>query len=158
MAIYMKFGDIKGDATTEGLKDWIQISSFQFGVGRGISSPSGSDKSRESSEPSLSEVTVTKNMDSASPKLLGDAWGGELGSKVDIKFTTTTKNTVVDFLTYSLENCGISGYSVSSGGDLPQESLSLNYTKISVTFKPMDPTNKSQPATVFYDLTQMKAG
>jgi type VI secretion system secreted protein Hcp len=158
MAIYMKFGDIKGDATTEGLKEWIQVSSFQFGVGRGISSPSGSDKSRESSEPSLSEVTVTKNMDSASAKLLADAWGGELGSKVDIKFTTTTKNTVVDFLTYSLENCGLSGYSVSSGGDLPQESLSLNYTKISVTFKPMDPTNKSQPATVFYDLTKMKSG
>ena len=39
MAIYLQYGKIKGDVTTEGLKDWIELRSFQWGVGRGIASP-----------------------------------------------------------------------------------------------------------------------
>lgn len=31
MAIYMKYGDIKGAVTTDGFKDWIELNSFQWG-------------------------------------------------------------------------------------------------------------------------------
>lgn len=157
MAIYMHFGDdIKGAVTTEGFVDWIELNSFQWGVGRGVGSPTGSDKEREASAPSISEIVVTKVMDVASNKLLMDALAGELGTTVEIKFTTTTKNQTGEFLTYSLEKCGLSGYSVSSGGDRPSESLSLNFTKISVTYKGIDSAGASQPDTVGYDLALMK--
>lgn len=134
MAIYMKFGSFKGASTTEGFKDWIELDSFQWGVGRGIGSAARGAESREASEPSISEVVVTKRMDKSSPSLLSDAWARQLNAKVEIKFTTTTKNQVTDFLTYELTNTGLSGYSVSSGGDMPAESLSLNFTKISVAY------------------------
>ena len=93
MAIYMKFGDIKGQTTTEGFKDWIELTSFQLGVGRGVTSGAGG-KQREGSNPSISEVTVTKPFDIASPKLYEDALGGTFESTVQIKFTTTTKDKV----------------------------------------------------------------
>lgn len=156
MAIYMKFGSFKGAVTTEGYKDWIELDSFQWGVGRGIASAAHSAESRESSEPSISEIVVTKRMDKSSPSLFTDAVAGQLNSKVDIKFTTTTKNQVTEFLTYELTNTGLSGYSVSSGGDMPVESLSLNFTKIAYTFKGTDPAVSGDPQTVGYDLTMMK--
>ena len=51
MPIYIKYGDIKGDVTAEGHKGtdgWVEIGSFQFGIGRGISSPTGGSTDRES--------------------------------------------------------------------------------------------------------------
>jgi type VI secretion system secreted protein Hcp len=156
MAIYMKYAEIKGPVTTDGFKDWIELNSFQWGVGRAIGSAASGSTSRESSNPSLSEVTVTKPSDVASPKLFLDAVAGKLDSKVTIKFTTTSKGAITTFLTYEMENAGLSGYSLSSGGDMPMESLSLNFTKITETFSGMDPGVSGSPETVGYDLTQMK--
>ncbi|HEY3912435.1 MAG TPA: type VI secretion system tube protein Hcp [Stellaceae bacterium] len=156
MALYMKYGSIKGPVTTDGFKDWIELNSFQWGVGRAIGTAARGSTSREHSEPSLSEVSVTKLTDIASPKLFLDSVAGKLDNKVTIKFTTTTKGKVETFLTYELENTGISGYSLSSGGDMPMESLSLNFTKISETFSGLNPDISGSPETVGYDLTQMK--
>jgi type VI secretion system secreted protein Hcp len=112
--------------------------------------------SREHSEPALSEVVVTKMTDVSSPKLMLESVAGKLDNKVTIKFTTTTKGKVETFLTYDLTDCGVSGYSLSSGGDMPTESISLNFTEISKTFTGMDPDIAGSPETVGYDLTQMK--
>jgi type VI secretion system secreted protein Hcp len=155
MAIYMKFGSIDGPITTKGFEKWIELSSFQWGVGRGIGSAARSDTGRESSEPSISEITVTKLMDIASNKLFQDATGGDLSAEVTLKFTATTKDTVTTFLTYVLSNTGLSGYSLSSGGDNPSESLSLNFTKIMITYSGLDPKTQAKPDTVGYDLTKM---
>ncbi len=155
MAIYMKFGSIDGPITTKGFEKWIELQSFQWGVGRGIGSAARSDTGRESSEPSISEITVTKSMDIASNKLFQDAVGGDLSAEVTLKFTATTKDTVTTFLTYVLSNTGLSGYSLSSGGDNPSESLSLNFTKVMVTYSGLDPKTQAKPDTVGYDLTKM---
>ena len=156
MALYMKYGSIKGAVTTDGFKDWIELNSFQWGVGRAIGTAARGSTSREHSEPNLSEVTVTKLSDVSTPKLFLDAVAGKLDSKVTIKFTTTTKGKVETFLTYEMENTGLSHYSLSSGGEAPMESLALNYTKITETFTGHDPGISGSPETVGYDLSQMK--
>lgn len=160
MAIYLKYGSIKGSVTTEGFKDWIELNSFQWGVGRSVGTAARGSLSREHSEPALSEITVTKVTDVASPKLMLDAVAGKLDNKVEIKFTTTAKGKVETYLTFKLENTGISHYSMASsggsGGDMPVEHLSLNFTKITKTFIGMDPGISGSPETVGYDLTQMK--
>ncbi len=129
MAIYMKFGAIKGAVTTKGFEDWIELESFQWGVGRGIGSAARGAKNRESSEPSISEVVVTKKMDIASNALFQDAVGGDLSATVTLKFTTTTKDTVETFLKYELSQTGLSGYSLSSGGDAPSEVVVAEFHK-----------------------------
>jgi type VI secretion system secreted protein Hcp len=156
MALYMKYGDIKGAVTTDGFKDWIELNSFHWGASRSIGTGARGATSREHSEPNLGEVTVTKLSDVATPKLFLDSVGGKLDNKVTIKFTTTTKGKVETFLTYELENTGLSSYTMSSGGDMPTETLSLNFTKITKTFTGHDPGISGSPETVGYDLTQMK--
>ncbi len=157
MAIYMKFGDVPGDVTTQGFKDWIEMNSFQFGVSRGVSSGAGGS-TRESSSPSISEIVVTKYFDKSSAKLYQDSVAGSFDTKVQIKMTTTTKSTIETFLTYDLSDCGVSSYSQSSGGDAPTESLSLNFVKIMVTPTPLDKSGQIKKGDVVtYDLLEMKA-
>jgi type VI secretion system secreted protein Hcp len=155
MAIYMKYGAIDGPVSTTGFIKWIELNSFQFGVGRGIGSAARGETNREASEPSISEIVVTKNADIASNKLFADAVGGTMDSKVTIKFTTTAKDKVETFLTYELTDTGLSGYSVSSGGDRPSESLSLNFTKVMITFVGTDAKAGGSPDTAGYDMTKM---
>lgn len=156
MAIYMKFGNIAGDVTTDGFKDWISVDSFQWGVGRGIGSAAGGLDNREGTEPSISEVTVSKQMDKSSPKLFQDAVGGDLSTTVKFAFTTTSKDKVDKFLEYELTNCGLSGYSISSGGDRPTESISLNFTKVVWSFTAKDAKVGGSPEKVGWDLTTQK--
>src|SRR4051812_48729410 len=51
MPIYLNYSDlkIKGDVTEEGHKDWIELSSFGWGLARGISARAGKVTDRESS-------------------------------------------------------------------------------------------------------------
>lgn len=152
MPIYMNYNDIKGDATADGHAGWIELSSFQWGVGRGISSPTGGSADRESSAPSVSEIVVTKAQDISSTKLLNESYQGE-GQTVVIDFCKTDKGKLESYLTITLTNTMVSGVSMSSGGDRPSESVSLNFTKIEYKLIPMDPTNAgADPDTITYDL------
>ena len=63
------------------------------------------------------------------------------------------------YLTIKLTNTMISGYSFSSGGDRPSESISLNFTKIEYTYQGYDDQHKvdtSKKQTVIYDATLAK--
>jgi len=156
MPIYMNYNDIKGDVTADGHDKWIELNSFQWGVGRGISSPTGGAADREASAPSVSEIVVTKPTDISSPKLLDDAFQGE-GVKVVIDFCKTDKGKLEPYMTYTLEDCMISGYSLSSGGDRPSESLSLNFTKIEYKNIPnKDKGETGEPEAITYDLALAK--
>ncbi len=158
MPIYMNYDNlaIKGDATADGHKDWIELNSFQWGVGRGISSPTGGSKDRESSAPSISEISVTKAQDAATGKLLTEAYQGE-GVKVVIDFCKTDSGKLETYLTYELEDTMISGYSTSSGGDRPSESLSLNFVTVNVVPKVADKDGKvSNGDAIKYDVGQGK--
>ncbi|MBL0938795.1 MAG: type VI secretion system tube protein Hcp [Gemmatimonadaceae bacterium] len=142
MAIYLKLTpEVKGEATAEKAKGYIVLTSFQFGVGVGVSMAVGSGN-RETSLPSLSEITVTKGTDVASTSLFESVCLRKNYTSAEIIFTTMTgEGKEETFLKYDLANVIFSGYSVSSGGDRPSESLSLNYTKVTVQYQ-LDENNK----------------
>jgi type VI secretion system secreted protein Hcp len=151
MPIYMQYGSsIKGDVTSKGHESWISISSFQWGLGRAITTSQGSAENRTATGASVSEITVTKNLDPASGDLMQDMLKGSLKTDVQIDFTETKDNNV--YLSFKLTNTGISGISASSGGDRPTESVSLNFTKIAITNTKKDAQGGNSPSTVTYDL------
>ena len=83
--------------------------------------------------------------------------GGDFSAKVTIKFTSTTKDEVDPYLEYELTDTGLSGYSVSAGpDDAPQESLSLNFAKVSWKYSMLDAKTSGKPEIVGWDLTQQK--
>nr|WP_294553739.1 type VI secretion system tube protein Hcp [uncultured Rhodopila sp.] len=154
MPIYMNYDSlsVKGDVTATGWENWIELNSFQFGVGRGISSPTGGSADRESSAPSVSEITVTKDQDSSTGPLVTAALQGE-GVTVIIDFVKTSSGQLTKYMEYKLTNTLISGWSTSSGGDRPSESISLNFTKIEVDPTTIDATGAiSNASPVTYDI------
>jgi type VI secretion system secreted protein Hcp len=157
MAIYMKFGNVDGAVATKGYEKWIELQSMQWAVSRAVSSGAGGN-TRESSSPNVSEIVVTKELDVASTGLYKDAVGGTFDTKVEIKLTTTTKNHVETYLQITIYDTMISGYSMSSSGDRPTESLSLNFLKVMYTPTPLDKSGQIKKGDIVsYDLLQMKA-
>ena len=148
--IYMRYEGIDGDVTAEGYSKWIEISSTQWGVGRGIGPPTGGSN-REPSAPSISEIVVTKVQDVSSAHLFAEATVGK-PKVVEIHLVTTTAERPQPYLKMTLNNTLISGYSQSSGGDRPTESLSLNFTKITLSYLTYSATGGVTTKTVSYDL------
>ena len=133
--IYMKCDALtKGHSSSQG-SGWIELQSFQWGVGRGVSSPrdatSGGAANRESSRPSVSEIVITKRTDAASP-LFSQAALHDTRDKCELHFDKANTSNAQPYMTINLENVMVSHFSVSSGpgGDRPVESLTLNFTKI----------------------------
>ncbi|WP_078085355.1 Hcp family type VI secretion system effector [Microbulbifer mangrovi] len=157
MAIYMNFNSNApaGNVTAKGYENWIEVDSFNFGVGRGISMEAGAVANREASRPSLSEVTVTKRIDAASGGLFKASVTGDEGVKVEIHVVQTGANSVEKFAVYTLEDVIISSYSISaSSGGAPQEAISLSFSKIEADLNHADKTNKNpKNMRVGYDLS-----
>lgn len=140
MAIFLKIigREIKGEGSAKGFEGAISISSFQFGAGIGVHTTMGSTTNRVAGQASLSEITLTKNLDETSPSIFSALCQGESFPKMSIHFLIAigkddTGNN--EYLTYNLENVIFSGWSQSSGGDRPQESISLNFSKITMLYK-----------------------
>jgi len=126
-------GKIKGDSTYADHDKWMQVSSAQMGVGRAISSSSGG-ADRETSTPSFSEISMTKNADVASVDLFVESAGGKDPKKAVVHFCNVSGDSIDVYMSWELENALISSWSVSSGGERPTESFSVNFTKIKVAY------------------------
>lgn len=158
MAIYIEYEGITGNVTAEGYADHLKILSLHFGVGRGISMEPGNLANREATRPSLSEITFTKLADNSSTSLFKESVTGAAGKLVKIKFVQTGADAVTEYMDYELEDCLVSGYSISADGESdPVESITLSFAKIMVNYHDFDKTNAGKsPQRVGYDLTTAK--
>ena len=157
--IFIEYEGIEGNATAEGYEKHIRVDNMQFAVGRGITMEPGNLANREATRPSLSEVTFTHKTDNSATALFKEAVTGSTGKKVVIKFVQTGTDKLVEYMTYTLYDVLVSGYSIAADGDAdPIESVSLSYAKIEVKYNDYDKSNKSaSPQVVGYDLTVAKA-
>ncbi|MDX1692258.1 MAG: type VI secretion system tube protein Hcp [Ketobacteraceae bacterium] len=135
MPIFMEIEGIEGNVTMEGFEGQIELLSYNWGVGRGISMITGRTANREVSSPSISEVTVSKSMDKATPMILQEAVVGTKGKNIKLHLVRTGGDTEEEYMTYTLHNCLISSYSVGAGGNgEPTETLSLSFTAIETAY------------------------
>jgi type VI secretion system secreted protein Hcp len=157
MAVYLNIPGVKGGATEKNHEGWLKVDSLQFGVGRAISSPVGASSSREASQPTVSEITVSKPMDNSSIELFG--WSVSKFDSKTLKIDIVSAGRDDPFTQYELENAVISGYSVSAPGEgMPMESISFNFTKIQEKFMPVGADQKAgTPVVKGYDLALAKA-
>jgi len=141
MPAFMKIGDIKGEATDQGHKDWVLIESMSAPVFRSI--PEGAkDQQRTKGDTTLGDVRVVRQMDKSSTKLQEACANGTFFKEVEVHFCTTVKNKQEPYLKYKLSDVIITGYSFygnASGDPLPAEDLNMNYTKVEWTYVIVDP-------------------
>jgi type VI secretion system secreted protein Hcp len=120
MAVYLKYGDVKGDVTDSAHAGWIELTSASWGWNR---------------PPTITEVAVYKASDSASPRLVNEAASGSaVAAFIDFVRDDGTVN-----LRLTMSDTVISSYSVSGSGGSPSESLTLNASKIDFQNTPGTP-------------------
>ncbi len=158
MAIYMKYDGINGNVTADGFASHIALNSVNFGVGRGISMEAGNMSNREATRPSISEVNITKFADISVTSLFKESVSGSAGKTVVIKFVRTGADKIQEYMNYTLENCLVSGYSISADAEgEPVENIALSFSKIMISYNDFDAKNKtSNPQRVGYDLAVAK--
>lgn len=159
MAIYLKFGNVKGNVTADGYVGQIAVSKIHFGINRNVSMEAGNLANRESTKPNLTPITIGKLADSSVAALLKEALTGSAGQEAIISFVRTGSAKVEEYMSYKLTNCIVSGYDIDGEGEaVPEETLTLTYSAIEVSYKDHDASNKGgSPQRVRYDVKAAKA-
>lgn len=151
---FLKLDGIDGESTDDRHKGEIEIQSFSWGVSNSGSFSSGGGGAGKAS---FQDMHFTRRLDKASPALaLACATGQPIRSAVlvcrksgsDGQPVEYYKITLTDILVSSVATGGSSG-----GGDLPTESISLNFTKIEWEYLPTDASGlPGEPVRTEYDL------
>lgn len=159
MAIHLKYDNIDGSVTTKGFEKQIEVSSAAFKSGRAMDIARRSDENRGHAEPFLSEIMLGKEWDDTSScKLFEDSLSGVCDKKALLSFTTTSKNTVLAYLTVELEKAVVSEYMLDGSSDgHPVERFNLNFTKITITPYEVKDGKATKGAVVSYSLPNMEA-
>lgn len=141
--VYLKFEGaetLKGQSISGQGKEQIELLSFSHGVSMPLSSGEVSNASRLHGRANHQDFTVTKFVDKTTPILNNYCSGGANIKKATITVyqasETGGKSAPIAFFTYTLENVIVSSVSVSGGGgDIPIETVTLNYTAITWAYK-----------------------
>lgn len=129
--LFLQLPGIEGESTAQGHEQWIELTSYQFGA----SNPDP----RAASAPSVSELVVTKSVDLSSPLLFQAVGAGTAFANALLDVTRTAAGQTQTYMKYELSDVFITSYSVSSSGERPTESLSLNFTKVEFSYFPQLP-------------------
>lgn len=135
MPAFMKLGDIKGESTDQGHKDWILIESMSAPIYRNI--PEGArDNERVRGRTTCGDVVVVRQFDKSSVKLQAACANGTFFKEVELHLCAQVKNKAEPYLKYKLSNVIITSYSFhgTAEGGKPSEELTMNYTKVEWTF------------------------
>ena len=153
MAIYMKVPDTKGTVTARGYENEIELNSLQFSASHPVIT--GQIAGQRLVDPSLSEVVITKRLDLSSSSLLRFTLDHRFLDKLTFNFTRTSAGATETFLQIVLRETLLTGYSFSSSGDIPVESLSINYIAIEFVHFAVDAAGRTVsggPDGVFWHL------
>jgi type VI secretion system secreted protein Hcp len=135
---FLKIDGITGESQDDKHKDEIHVSSFSFGVTN--AGTGGSNLGSGGGRSNVQDLHLTKSVDQASPNLfIACATGKHFDSA-----TLTVRRageTPQEYLTYELTEVFVSSISTSGheGGGIAQESCSLNFSKVVMTYTPQNP-------------------
>jgi type VI secretion system secreted protein Hcp len=153
VAIYMKYGALLGDVGESGHANWIELTSVSWGLNRPVSNPAATSDARVVSAPRVTELVITKDEDVASIPLIQEALGGSPVA-VQIDFVRTGGDKAEVYYTIMLTDALLTAFSQAGSGDRPAESLTLNFTAISVQGSQMAKDGSGEsPSSYAWSLT-----
>jgi type VI secretion system secreted protein Hcp len=134
MAIYMKFGDIEGDATQSGYEGYINLTSFDWGLERHFAADQvGRAANREAAQAQIRRCHVSKDVDHSSGQILEAVATHFKSEKCTIVFVRTG-NPGKAYLTLTLTDALIANLAVNSGQpERPSETLEIDFTELEIS-------------------------
>jgi len=150
MSIFMKYDGITGESSDINHKGWMDVENIQWGVHRNITSGSSTQNDRESSNTEISDLMVTRHMDSATPMIFIESCCGK-GKDVLINLSKTGAGSGSDiFMEYTLKNALVTNYQVSANSQdntRPTETMTISFVDIEVKYTPYDEDGNAGAST-----------
>ncbi len=140
MAAYIKFDGVEGEAQDKDHKGWSDLASF----GQGVHQPGGgaTGATRRRGDVIIDDISCSKELDKASPKIAEAVCMGKVYPKVEIHLTASfTDAGRQTYYAYELKNVLVTSYNVGGSGqaeDVPMEDFALNFEEIKVTYTECD--------------------
>jgi type VI secretion system secreted protein Hcp len=145
MGIYMKYGNIQGDATQKGFEGWINLTHFDWGLERKFSDDQvGRAFNREAAQAQMYQCTVKKEVDSSSGQIMQTATTEFKGQPCDIAFVRTG-NPGDTYLQFTLTDALFAKLDVATQGPAPRpiETITIDFTEVSITCFSLNELNAS---------------
>lgn len=144
---FLKIATVPGESTDDKHKEWIEVLSFSWGAhqtgGGGASAGGAHTKGRVD----ISDFSVVKQLDKASPKLFLSCATGEHVSDVTLELCRAGGDKQ-KYMTYKMSDVLVSsvrpGGSAHGGEGLPLEEVSFNFSKVQLEYIPIDAKGKPQ--------------
>lgn len=155
-SMWVKIDGCEGEATDDGHKKEIDITSYSFGATHPVSSRGGGQGGGEAS---VHDVNVTKQVDKASPVLFKFCMSHKVLPEVLITQRKRGENPI-DFMKIKLINAVVSAINHSGHGDEPgSENVTFAFEKIEKEYTPQGSDGKPQGAvTMKWDVKANKEG
>ena len=135
---FLKIDGIDGESQDDKHKNEIHVSSFSFGVTN--AGTGGSNLGSGGGRSNMQDMHFTKVVDQASPNLFIACATGKHFDTATVTVRRAGENPQ-EYLTYELSEVFVSSISTSGheGGGIAQESCSLNFSKVKITYTPQNP-------------------
>lgn len=131
---FLKIDGIKGESINQTHKDWIDINSFSWGISNSGSAGSGGGAS--SGKVTNAPFSWTQNLDmSVPPMFVGVASGKHYPSAtLDVQQAATKSPGV--YFQMVFDDVILTSLNISGAGDIPRVFAALEYSKITMTYRP----------------------
>ncbi|MCC5808795.1 MAG: type VI secretion system tube protein Hcp [Ectothiorhodospiraceae bacterium] len=160
MSVFLHYEGIAGESSDLNHQGWIDVESWSWGTERKITSNSSTRHDRESSNTTITDLIITRHMDSATPYLFIESCCGR-GKTAVLRLTKTGSGAGADaFMEYTLKDAVISKYHVggtSQDNKRPLEHIRISFIDIEMKYVAFDDDGQPQgPIAVGFDTSENK--
>jgi len=141
--IFLNIEDIEGESKDKEHVNEIDVSAWSWGMSSAQSTAVtvGADKfvggAGGGGTPTVQDLSITKFVDSATPKLMESILTGELIANAKLTLRSAG-GSPLEFLTIEMIDVTVTSLFVggTDAGDKPTETITLNFKKVTVTYTP----------------------
>ena len=132
---FLRIDGIEGESTDSKHAGWLDVDSWSWGETH-PAAPAGGGGGGGAGKVSFGDFAFITRVSKASPKLFLACASGQHIKEAKLVGRRTGKDQQ-DFLTWTFSNVLVAAYQTggAEGGDLPRDSVSLNFSKVSVEYK-----------------------
>ena len=145
--ITLEFSGVTGPRTLGEDDGLFECSSLQWGFGR-----TNNFSNTFANAPKVSDVSLSLPYDIQILDLIQAGLSGEFDRVVDIKLWSHRHDDSFAYLHFQLEDCGITSFSISTGGDNPDCSLSLHFGSITIRSIPFPEDDDQSGKSIFHNV------
>ena len=153
---FLKLDGIPGESSHVAHKAEIDVLSYSLGASQGAASPGGGGGG--AGKVQFQDLHFVAKISKASPKLFLACATGTHIKEAYLSGVRSTNKAQADYLVYKMRDVMITSVQHSDGpGDLPMEQISMNYSKLEMSYFPQSSSGKVEaPVTFGFDLKANK--